>query len=94
MILGTNTQGDGKVLVMFVCFFCSSCVYTESRSPSLLSFSSQQSNYVILSTVTRGEVCGWLEELCRVIFFCICPILASCGCRRSWLCFSLPPSVA
>jgi hypothetical protein len=31
MILGTNTQGNGKVLVMFVCFLCSSRVYTESR---------------------------------------------------------------
>jgi hypothetical protein len=43
---GPEGQGNGKVLVMFVCFLCSSCVYTESRSPSLLSFSSQQSNYI------------------------------------------------
>jgi hypothetical protein len=48
MILGTNTQGNGKVLVMFVCLLCSSRVYTESRSPSLLSFSSQQWNYILL----------------------------------------------
>jgi hypothetical protein len=57
MILGTNTQGNGKVLVMFVCLLCSSRVYTESRSPSLLSFSSQQSNYIILMFSLAMAVC-------------------------------------
>jgi hypothetical protein len=31
MILGTNTQGDGKVLVMLVCFLCSSFVHPLYR---------------------------------------------------------------
>jgi hypothetical protein len=44
MILGTNTRGDGKVLCLFL---CSSIVYNEGRSPLFLSFSSQQSNYII-----------------------------------------------
>jgi hypothetical protein len=52
MILGTNTRGDGKVLCLFL---CSPFVYNEGRSPLFLSFSSQQSNYIIQSDMWQRE---------------------------------------
>jgi hypothetical protein len=68
MILGTDTQGDGKILVTGCLFLCSSCVYDEGRSPSLfLSFSSQQS---IQQPYLRPTACGVLIDVCRRIKQC------------------------
>jgi hypothetical protein len=69
MILGRNTRGDGKVLCLFL---CSSIVYNEGRSPLFLSFSSQQSNYIMLRKSSQGSVVsvamvlGLVDEETRV----------------------------